>query len=177
MFVAQVTLGAGPVIVARDASDGDDSVGGLVHVAGRGAVGKVPAPAFGFDLELGYADGGVQARGNVGVGAAVTTGKAAFAAMLGVSAAAPPYAKADVSLELSAGFYPRPTFMLWAGLAHGEGLDDVDRDQVDVRVVVPRQLVTDLGLTLGARGARIDDAGTPIYLVLATVGLGMSGGF
>lgn len=177
LFVAQVTLGAGPVAIARDAGDGEDGYGGLVHLGGRGAVGKVPAPALGFDLELGYAGGTVQARGNIGAGVAATVGKTALAAMLGVGLGAAPYATADVSLELSAGYYPRPTFMLWGGVAHAEGLDDVDRDQLDVRVVLPREMVTDLGLTLGVRGARIDDAGTPAYLLLATVGIGMSGGF
>ena len=177
VFVGHATLTGGPLAVKRDEANSETGFGGLLHLAGRGAVGEMPAVSFGFDAEVGYGDGAILGRANVGGGATAFVGQSALTAMLGVGLATLPYASVDASLELSAGYYPRPTLMLWGALTHAEGLGDVDRDQLDLRFIVPPEVSTDLGLTIGARAALLDHDGTPTYLVMASLGLGMSGGF
>lgn len=178
LLAVHVATSVGAVAVARDAADGADGYGGVATLMARGQAGKAPAIALGGDLDLGYADGELVGELRLGVGAGGYAGRVAFTALVGGTAGSlGPAAPAEVFAELSAGFYPQLAgVFLWGGVSHAEGLDDVDRDQVDLRAGVTSPLGTDLGLFFGLRAARIGDGGPPTYVGLFNVGVSMAGG-
>ncbi len=178
LMAMHVAASVGGVAVERDAAEGGNGYGALASLSARAQVGDAPAIAFGGDLDVGYADGELIGQLRLGVGAGAYVGRVALTALAGGTAGGlGPASPAELFLELSAGYYPQLNgTMVWGGVSHAEGLDDRDRDQLELRFAVPSPMKSDLGLFFGMRAARIGDAGPPEYVGLLNVGLSIAGG-